>query len=140
VVPVEEQHTERAFVAPNREPYEVERREAGLVNRYRQHLQRQGHRVSRLCVVPPGEACPLYSDLWDETTQELIEAKGTVARDHIRHAVGQLLDYGRFANAKTHAVLVPSQSRDDLLAYLAAARVDAIYPDGDTWARVAAPR
>jgi hypothetical protein len=140
VVPVEEQHTERAFVAPNREPYELERREAGLVNRYRQHLQRQGHRVSRLCVVPPGEARPLYSDLWDETSQELIEAKGTVTRDHIRHAVGQLLDYGRFADAKTYAVLVPSQPRDDLLAYLASAHVDAIYPDGDTWARVTAPR
>jgi hypothetical protein len=70
--------------------------------------------------------------------QELIEAKGTLTRDHLRHAVGQLLDYGRFADAKTHAVLVPSKPRDDLLAYLAAVRIDAIYPDGDTWARVKA--
>lgn len=140
VVPVEEAHTERAFVAPDRQPYELERREASLVHRYRQHLQYQGHQVSRLCVIPPGESRPLSSDLWDETTRELIEAKGTVTRDHLRQAVGQLLDYGRFAGADTHAVLVPSRPRDDLLAFLASASVDTIYPDGHTWGRVDAPR
>jgi hypothetical protein len=107
VVPVEEQNTERAFVNPDREPYELERREAALVQRYRQHLTRRGHTVSRLRVVPPGESRPLYSDLWDETDRELIEAKGSVTRDKLREAVGQLLDYGRFADANSHAVLVP---------------------------------
>jgi hypothetical protein len=34
-VPVDEQHTERAFVTPDREPYEIERREAALVHKYR---------------------------------------------------------------------------------------------------------
>lgn len=58
-------------------------------------------------MIPPGESRPLYSDLWDETAHELVEAKGTVNRDNLRQAVGQLLDYGRFAEAKTHAVLSP---------------------------------
>jgi hypothetical protein len=134
-VPVEEQHTERSFVTPNREPYEAERAEAALVTRYRRHLQQRGHEVTRLRVVPPGEGAPLYSDLWDETARELIEAKGTVTRDAMRLAVGQLLDYGRFADAKTRTVLVPSRPRPDLISYLAEVGIDVVYPEGDVWVR-----
>jgi len=134
-VSVEEQHTERAHVIPDREPYEIERREASLVLRYREHLRRQGHTVSRLRVVPAGEVVPLYSDLWDETTFDLIEAKGAITREHLRMAVGQLLDYGRFVGAKCRTVLVPSRPRADLLSYLAAAGVQVVYPHGDTWNR-----
>jgi hypothetical protein len=134
-VPVEEQHTERAFVTPDREPYEIERREATLVHRYREHLRRQGHEVGRLRVVPAGESAPLYSDLWDVTGRELVEAKGLVTREQLRSAVGQLLDYGRFVEAKIRTVLVPTRPRPDLLAYLAYAGVSAAYPDGDDWAR-----
>ena len=135
-VPVEEQHTERAFVNPDREPYEIERREASLVHRYKQYLQRKGHTVSRLRVVPPGEAAPLYSDLWDETARDLIEAKGNVTREQMRSAVGQLLDYGRFVEANTRTVLLPSCPRPDLLSFLQAAGVEAVYPDGNAWVRV----
>ena len=135
VVPVEEHHTERSFVTPDRDPYELERREAALVHKYREHLRRQGHQVSRLRVVPPGESYPLYSDLWDQTTRELVEAKGTATRDQLRAAVGQLLDYGRFVDAECRSVLLPSRPRADLLAYLHAVGVDAIYPNGDDWAR-----
>jgi len=134
-VPVEEQHTERAFVTPDREPYEMERREATLVHRYREHLRRQGHEVGRLRVVPAGESAPLYSDLWDVTGRELVEAKGLVTREQLRSAVGQLLDYGRFVEAKTRTVLVPTRPRPDLLAYLASAGVSAVYPDGEDWVR-----
>ena len=135
VVPVEEQHTERAFVMPDRDTYELERREATLVHRFREHLRRQGHQVSRLRVVPPGESYPLYSDLWDQTARELVEAKGTATRDQLRMAVGQLLDYGRFANAERRSVLLPSRPRRDLLEYLHAVGVDAIYPTGEEWVR-----
>ncbi|MDQ3899801.1 MAG: hypothetical protein M3319_04910, partial [Actinomycetota bacterium] len=126
VVPVEAKNTERASISPDPEPCEAERREAALVHSYRHHLEGLGHTVGRLLVIPPGESRPLYSDLWDETARELIEAKGTVNRDNLRQAVGQLLDYGRFADAKTHAVLVPSRPRPDLLAYLAAVGIDII--------------
>ncbi len=135
-VSVEEQHTERAFVSPNREPYELERREASLVLRYRDYLKLQGHKVSRLRVVPAGEVVPLYSDLWDESTGELVEAKGGVTREQMRSAVGQLLDYGRFIEANSRVVLVPTRPRDDLVAYLQAASIGIVYPEGDTWVRV----
>jgi hypothetical protein len=138
-VSVEEQHTERAFVTPNREPYELERAEASLVLRFRLYLQSQGHIVTRLRVVPAGEAAPLYSDLWDQTDAELIEAKASVTRDQIRHAVGQLLDYGRFVEARARTVLVPSRPRDDLMAYLRSVDIGVVYPDGDAWTRLRQP-
>ena len=75
-------------MTPSREPYEFERREAALVTRYRAHLLREGHKVDRLQVLPAGESAPLYSDLWDQTTDDLIEAKGTVTRDALRMVVG----------------------------------------------------
>ena len=134
-VAVEEQHTERGFISPDREEYEFERLEAELVNRYRRFLQAQGHIVSRLRIVPAGEGAPLYSDLWDETALDLIEAKGNVTRDAIRLAVGQLLDYGRFVEAKKRSVLLPSRPRDDLLSYLSSVGIDPIYQDGDDWVR-----
>ncbi|MEJ3750040.1 restriction endonuclease [Actinomycetes bacterium KLBMP 9797] len=134
-VPVEEQHTERSFVTPSREPYEMERTEAALVQRYHTYLLSIGHTVSRLRVVPPGEGAPLYSDLWDQTSRELIEAKASVTRDQVRQAVGQLLDYGRFAKADKRSLLVPSRPRPDLLAYLRTVGIDVIYPDSDGWAR-----
>lgn len=134
-VSVEEQHTERAHVFPDREPYEMERREASLVHKYREHLRRQGHTVCRLRVVPAGEVAPLYSDLWDETTRDLIEAKGAATREQLRMAVGQLLDYGRFVEAESRTVLVPSRPRNDLCSYLTAAGIQVVYPDGDNWTR-----
>jgi hypothetical protein len=120
-------------VTPNREPYELERREAALVYRYSEHLRRRGHDVQRLRLLPPGETAPLYCDLWDLTTRTLIEAKATVSREHLRTAVGQLLDYGRFADAAHQCVLVPSRPRPDLLAYLASVGITAVYPAGDDW-------
>jgi len=133
VVAIEEHNTERAFVAPDREPYDFERSEAELVHRYREHLHRLGHEVSRLRVLPAGESAPLYSDLWDVTTSILIEAKATVSRESLRMAVGQLLDYGRFVEAKSLTVLVPSRPRDDLLSYLRDVRIAVVYPKGDDW-------
>jgi hypothetical protein len=135
MVPVEEQYTERALATPNREPYELERREATLVDKYREHLNQQGHEVGRLRVLPLGESAPLYCDLWDETSRELVVAKGVVTREQLRSAVGQLFDYGRFVTAELRAVLLPTKPRPDLLAYLTHVGVDAVYPVGDGWER-----
>lgn len=131
-VPVEEQWTEKAFVAPSRETYEAERREQALVLAYRDQLVREGHQVQRLKLVPNGEAKPLFSDLFDQTTQTVIEAKGTVERGAIRMAIGQLMDYGRFVHPSPRlAVLVPSLPRADLLDLLARVGVDVIWREGE---------
>lgn len=135
VVPVEEVNTESAFVTPDREPYEMERREALLVRRYREHLMRQGHEVNRLRVVPAGESAPLFSDLWDVTEQELIEAKGTTTRESVRMAVAQLHDYGRFVEHNRKTLLVPAALRPDLTAFVQNMGISIVFPDGDDWVR-----
>jgi hypothetical protein len=117
-VPVEAQHQERYQVQPG-EPTEAERREAGLVHRYRQHLEQRGAMIVRLAIRPGQERRPLYCDLFNKTDHELIEAKGTVTREAIRLALGQLLDYRRFITPTPCMVLlVPMRPRPDLLQLL----------------------
>ena len=102
-------------------------------------LERQGHDVCRLKIVPPGEAKPLFSDLYDRTTGTLIEAKGSVERDAIRMAIGQLTDYRRFVDGGPNdlGVLLPSEPRADLLALLTSQNIMAIWPDGTGYSRTA---
>ena len=130
-VPVEEQWTEKAFVAPSLKESETERREQELVLAFRDHLLAQGHEVTRLKIVPPGEAKPLFSDLFDHTTNTLFEAKGTVERGAVRMAIGQLLDYGRFVEpTPSQAVLLPSRPREDLCELLTHAGVELVWREG----------
>jgi hypothetical protein len=130
-VAVEERWTEMAFVAPSHDAGEAERAEEALVAAFREHLLRQGHDVSRLKIVPPGEAKPLFAGLIDRTTNTLFEAKGTVERGSIRMAVGQLLDYSRFVQpAPRLAVLLPSEPREDLRELLKSAGVEIVWRKG----------
>jgi len=130
-VPVEEQWSERAFLAPGRDPSEAERREQKLVLAFRDHLLAKGHEVSRLKIVPEGEAKPLFADLMDRTTGTLYEAKGTVERGAIRMAIGQLLDYSRFLEPRPRlALLLPSGPRSDLAELLQGVEIDVVWRDG----------
>lgn len=128
-VPIEQQWTEKMFVAPSQEEREAERREQKLVKAFEAHLKKKGHRVCRLKIVPPGEAKPIFCDLRDSTVNTLVEAKGSVSRQAIRMAIGQLADYRRFSDPDaTPAVLVPEAPREDLLALLEAEGIAAIWP------------
>jgi hypothetical protein len=130
-VALEEQWTEMAFVAPGHEPTEAERTAQALALAFSEHLVKQGHDVSRLKIVPAGEAKPLFADLIDRTGNTLFVAKGTIERGSIRTAVGQLLDYRRFVlPAPRLAVLLPSMPREDLRAYLESAGVEYVYREG----------
>ena len=74
----------------------------------------------------------MFCDVYDKTAGVLIEAKGTVAREALRMAIGQLLDYRRFAASDTRlAVLVPERPRADLMALFESVGVNAIWPEGD---------
>ncbi|MEU7044044.1 restriction endonuclease [Streptomyces varsoviensis] len=133
-VEIEKQHTEGAVVSPNKKEYEAERREAPLVTAYRDHLQEQGHTVTRKKIRPKGELKPLFTDAFDITTHTLIEAKGTVTREAIRMAIGQLYDYRRFITPKPSlVVLLPSRPRDDLIELCHSADVSVVWRDGTTF-------
>ena len=129
-VPVEEQFNERMYVEPAREPYEAERREARLALAFRDHLAAEGHVVTRLQILPEGEAKPIFSDLYVAATGLLVEVKGSVERGAIRMALGQLLDYRRFAPNARCAILLPDKPRRDLLALIHSAGVGLYWQSG----------
>ena len=129
-VPIEQQETEKAYVNPSREPFEAERREQKLVLALEAHLVALGHKVSRQRLLPSGEARPIITDLFDATTGTLVEAKGTVERNAVRMAIGQLCDYRRFfsdGELKHVAALFPTEPRADLADLLIEQGIVVIY-------------
>lgn len=128
LVAVEERNTERMIVEPNRKPYEAERRESDLVQRYKSAMERRGHTAARLMIVPVGEAKPIYSDLYFEDCDLLVEAKGGIDRESIRMAIGQLSDYRRFKPKCRCAVLLPGKPRQDLIELLEFAGIEIHLP------------
>lgn len=133
-VDVEQHETEKSFVEPSREPYEAERRESKLVLLFSDYLRSKGCQVSRHRIVPPGETRPLLTDLYVMDLQLLVEAKGSVTRENMRMAIGQLADYGRFVEVDHRAILVPSEPRSDLLALAHSQGCAVIWPHGKGYA------
>jgi hypothetical protein len=128
-VPIERHLTERMMIEPNREPYEAERREQRLVTEFEAYLLGQGHDVCRLQLRPDGEPAPLFCDLFDRTTNTLVEAKGSVARPAIRMAIGQLADYERLVKpTPKKLILVPQEPRPDLLNLITSQGIAVAWP------------
>lgn len=70
----------------------------------------------------------MLSDIYIPQRGHLIEAKGVVTREAIRMAIGQLLDYRRFAPEETRlAVLLPRHPGPDLEALLASVEIACIW-------------
>jgi hypothetical protein len=125
--PVEE-HVAEASTTVEARSYEARRREAELRTRYCAYLESRGHEVKSHKITPPGERRPLRTDLFDVTTNVLVEAKSNVTRESIRMAVGQLLDYSRFITPRPQlAVLVPDKPRADLLDFCAAMYIATVW-------------
>ncbi|MFG3147211.1 restriction endonuclease [Streptomyces sp. NPDC048243] len=133
-IPIEQQLTEKTFIDPNREPYTAERRESVLVNEFADFLRTKGHVVYRHQIVPIGESRPLFTDLYDQSLNLLVEAKGSATRESIRMAIGQLTDYGRFLPGAVRAILLPAEPRADLRALVASAGCIVICPRGRGYA------
>ncbi|NYI07687.1 restriction endonuclease [Allostreptomyces psammosilenae] len=127
-IDIERQETEKSFVEPNREPYEAERREAKLLRQFSDYLRSKGHEVTRHQILPPGETRPLLTDLYVADLHLLVEAKGSVTRENMRMAIGQLADYNRFVAAERLAILLPSEPRKDLLALAQTQQCAVIWP------------
>jgi hypothetical protein len=130
IVPIEESQSERFAVEPSREPYEAEKREGALVKAFCEFLKKDGMAATRIKILPPGEAKPIFCDVFVEATGLLVEAKGTIERNSIRMALGQLLDYSRFADVRTKAILLPTKPREDLQSLIRVAGVG-LYYKGD---------
>ncbi|WP_285624849.1 restriction endonuclease [Actinoallomurus iriomotensis] len=136
-LPVEAEGIERTFTEPSREPQTAQQRETALIRAYSDYAIAQlGHEMVKQRIVPAWEATPLCIDLYDRTVQELIEAKGTATREGIHSAIGQLLDYARYVDAKRMTILVPSRPRTDLAKLCESLRIDLIWPNGSSWERL----
>ncbi len=72
----------------------------------------------------------MRNDVINCTRRALVEAKQASTREHIRTAIGQILDYQRFWKAKHRAVLLPDMPDPDLLKLLDSAAINAIWRDG----------
>lgn len=110
---------------------EGQRREASLVLRYKAHLEKQGHEVGSRRIKVPGLTAALELDLFDVTDGELVEAKGESTRANIRYALGQVLDYRRYVQPESCAVLLPSRPSDDLINLLVENGVSCVHENGD---------
>jgi hypothetical protein len=117
-VPIEAFIAETFYSAPRREPTISERREANLVQRYITWLLEGGSIVTRKEIRLPDLGHALYTDLFDGSRAELVEAKSSASRNHIRLALGQVLDYARHVEHRSRAVLLPSDPGDDLTSLL----------------------
>ncbi|GAA0960982.1 restriction endonuclease [Streptomyces rhizosphaericus] len=129
-LPLERHETESTFVNPNRETYEADRKEARLVKQFADYLTERGHQSRRHRILPPGESRPLFTDLHVRSLGLLAEAKGSVTRENIRMAIGQLADYGRFVDHTVRAILLPSKPREDLMDLVKAQGCAVIWPEG----------
>jgi hypothetical protein len=139
-VPVEQHLTETMLIEPNHEPHEAERREQKLVRSYYAHLTGNGHDVCRLQLRPDDEPAPMFCDIYDKTTNTIIEAKGSIARPAFRMAIGQLADYARLLDpAPSRVILVPQQPRPDLLRLAAIENITVIWPRGASFEDTARP-
>ena len=86
---------------------ELQRIEGQLVRRYRAWLDPRGRRLRGL-IIPAGDVT-LRADLFDTELHLLIEAKGAATREHVRYAIGQLLDYRRYLMPRPAlALLLPN--------------------------------
>jgi hypothetical protein len=132
-IDIEQHETEKSFVEPNREPYEAERREGKLVQQFSDYLRAKGYQVSRHRILPEGETRPLLTDLYVPQLNLLVEAKGSVTRENVRMAIGQLADYNRFVRAQYQAILVPSKPRDDLRQLISSLKFAFIWPEGRSY-------
>jgi len=107
---------------------EARRREEELLDDYRRWLRRQGCELSRLRL--GRNEC----DAWEAERQNLIEAKGTISRQDIRMAVGQLFDYAFQMREKCEkpniAVLLPKEPHADDTRWLQPLGVKVVWRSG----------
>jgi hypothetical protein len=110
---------------------EARKREENLLDDYYQWLKKQGRHLSRLRYGRP------ECDAWEGERQNLIEAKGSISREDIRMAVGQLLDYAfqmreKFENPNK-AILLPEEPPQDAVKWLEPLGIKVIWRSGQSF-------
>lgn len=130
-IPIEQGKVEAYDVSTKKAVMRARREESKLVADYSDYLLARGHLVYRHKIKVPGTAGILYTDLFNETRGQLIEAKAGISRDDVRMAIGQLADYARFIKpAPQRAILLEAIPTPDLCRLLRDQGVATIWRDG----------
>jgi hypothetical protein len=99
--------------------------EVGLLEDYRRWLGQQERAFSTI------KYRALQCDAYEKDRQNLIEAKSSASREHIRMAVGQILDYafqGRKSFGEPNkAILLPSEPSADIVDWLESLKIKVIW-------------
>lgn len=133
-VPIEEGEVEGYDVRPAAAVKRAHRRELKLVHDYCGYIEQRGDEVSRKKLLPQGASHPLYSDIFNKSRLQLIEAKASTERNDIRMAIGQLADYARLIpGAPRRAVLLEAKPHPDLLELLDSQGIGAIWRAGSAF-------
>ncbi len=110
----------------NKTIVDARKREAKLLEAYRVWIQEKYGYVPRAI-----EALKLTNDCFDERRHNLIEAKASTKREYIRMAVGQLFDYGFYAEARFRklnlAILLPRKPAAELIEWLVPLNIKLIW-------------
>jgi hypothetical protein len=105
----------------------AQRREQWLVHDLADHLEALGHTVSRDGIPQADAGAPMYTNLFHETAELLVEAKASARRADVRLAIGQLADYARAVKPKRQVVLLEARPHPDLVALLRACCIAVIW-------------
>jgi hypothetical protein len=138
-------NTVRAGTLANAEShqYETEKqvieaihREQQLVDAYQRLLRKKGGDPDRRRYKTSEDV--LYCDLYEPQRKQLIEAKASTRREHIRMAIGQLLDYANLSKAAglgtpKLAVLLPSRPSMDVERLLDSQGIACIWRNGGSF-------
>lgn len=94
------------------------------------HLRGADHQIDRYLVTPADELAELAIDLLDHTCNEIVVGCGSVARNHVLAAIGELLDMRRFVTPAPRLVLLaPTPLRRDLAELCALKDIVVTWPD-----------
>ncbi|MFC9088965.1 hypothetical protein [Nocardiopsis dassonvillei] len=108
----------------------IGRKEAELCEAFKSMLEEHEHEVKRYQIRVAGLSSSLLTDLYDNNTNVLYEAKGTSSREAVRMAIGQLMDYRRHIKPPpTLAILLPEKPHLDLQNLLDSVNIHLVYQD-----------
>ena len=101
-------------------PMQVELEENKLQNRFGKFMEYAGEPPERVSIKIEGIKGALYPDFVLPHRQLVVEAKPTVSREHVRLAIGQVLDYRHLLAMNNQvfnaAILLPGLPRPDLVS------------------------
>jgi len=102
-------------------------KEAALIRDYRQWLKLQKR------TLPSLKYKALQCDGYEKDRCNLIEAKSSISREHIRMAVGQLLDYGYQGEHKlgvpNMAILLPEKPASSVVEWLDPLKISLVWQE-----------